>query len=143
MEGSPYQKFSIFRRKGGDPETEPGKLPSGEPGFLPAGSWEPGFLPAGSWEPGFRPAGIQRSVSCLGSGGIQYLSIFPQQFPLIARFRHRTRGITCALKSTGVSHSQQASLRPGSGAVWTADFSSRTGSTELLMMSWRRWSLEH
>ncbi|KAF3572522.1 hypothetical protein F2Q69_00059553 [Brassica cretica] len=28
--------------------------------------------------------------------------------PLIARFRHRTRGITCALKSTGVAHSQQA-----------------------------------
>ncbi|KAF3506952.1 hypothetical protein F2Q69_00006011 [Brassica cretica] len=31
--------------------------------------------------------------------------------PLIARFRHRTRGITCALKSTGVAHYQQASLR--------------------------------
>ncbi|KAF3562115.1 hypothetical protein DY000_02014303 [Brassica cretica] len=31
--------------------------------------------------------------------------------PLIARFRHRTRGITCALKSTGVAHSQQASLK--------------------------------
>ncbi|KAF3571830.1 hypothetical protein F2Q69_00059540 [Brassica cretica] len=31
--------------------------------------------------------------------------------PLIARFCHRTRGITCALKSTGVAHSQQASLR--------------------------------
>ncbi|KAF3585211.1 hypothetical protein F2Q69_00029505 [Brassica cretica] len=28
--------------------------------------------------------------------------------PLIARFRHRTRGITCAVKSTGVAHSQQA-----------------------------------
>ncbi|KAF3533476.1 hypothetical protein DY000_02039541 [Brassica cretica] len=32
-------------------------------------------------------------------------------FALIARFRHRTRGITCALKSTGVAHSQQASVR--------------------------------
>ncbi|KAF2571899.1 hypothetical protein F2Q70_00003995 [Brassica cretica] len=31
--------------------------------------------------------------------------------PLIARFRHRIRGITCALKSIGVAHSQQASLR--------------------------------
>ncbi|KAF2574236.1 hypothetical protein F2Q70_00002745 [Brassica cretica] len=31
--------------------------------------------------------------------------------PLIARFRHPTRGITCALKSTVVAHSQQASLR--------------------------------
>ncbi|KAF3542378.1 hypothetical protein DY000_02008276 [Brassica cretica] len=30
--------------------------------------------------------------------------------PLIARFHHR-RGITCALKSTGVAHSPQASLR--------------------------------
>ena len=29
--------------------------------------------------------------------------------PLISRFRPRTRGITCALKSTGVAHSQQAS----------------------------------
>ncbi|KAF3603692.1 hypothetical protein F2Q69_00036235 [Brassica cretica] len=31
--------------------------------------------------------------------------------PLIARFRYQTRGITCALKSTGVAHSQQAYLR--------------------------------
>ncbi|KAF2561173.1 hypothetical protein F2Q70_00016941 [Brassica cretica] len=36
---------------------------------------------------------------------------FPNSLPLIARFRHRTRGITCALKSTGVAHSKQASLR--------------------------------
>ncbi|KAF3498441.1 hypothetical protein DY000_02052840 [Brassica cretica] len=34
-----------------------------------------------------------------------------QSLPLIARFCHRTWGITCALKSTGVAHSQQASLR--------------------------------
>ncbi|KAF3512873.1 hypothetical protein F2Q69_00005804 [Brassica cretica] len=37
---------------------------------------------------------------------------FPNSLPLIARFHHRTRGITCALKSTGVAHSQQGSLRP-------------------------------
>ena len=36
---------------------------------------------------------------------------FPQQFVLISRFRHRSRGITCALKSTGVAHSQQVPLR--------------------------------
>ncbi|KAF2605887.1 hypothetical protein F2Q68_00043877 [Brassica cretica] len=70
-----------------------------------------GSFQRGSWEPGFLPAGIQRLMSCLGSGGIQYLSIFPQQFPLIARFRYRTRGITCALTSSRVAHSQQASLR--------------------------------
>ena len=29
--------------------------------------------------------------------------------PLISRFRPRTKGITCALKLTGVAHSQQAS----------------------------------
>ncbi|KAF3564636.1 hypothetical protein DY000_02016330 [Brassica cretica] len=36
---------------------------------------------------------------------------FPNSLPVIALFRHRTRGVTCALKSTGVAHSQQASLR--------------------------------
>ncbi|KAF2563678.1 hypothetical protein F2Q70_00017428 [Brassica cretica] len=34
---------------------------------------------------------------------------FPTRLPLISRFRPRTRGITCALKSTRVAHSQQAS----------------------------------
>ena len=34
MEGSAYRNFSISRRKGGDPGTEPGKLHSREPGFL-------------------------------------------------------------------------------------------------------------
>ncbi|KAF3555916.1 hypothetical protein F2Q69_00012839 [Brassica cretica] len=46
----------------------------------------PGVLHSG--EPGCLLAGTQRPVSCLGSGEIQYL-----------------------IKSTGVSHSQQASLR--------------------------------
>ncbi|KAF3550469.1 hypothetical protein DY000_02007591 [Brassica cretica] len=43
-----------FPEEGGDPGTGPGKLHSEEPGFL--------------------LVGIQRPVSCLGSGGIQYLS---------------------------------------------------------------------
>ncbi|KAF3564202.1 hypothetical protein DY000_02015822 [Brassica cretica] len=37
MEGSPYQKFSISRRMGGDPGTGPGKFDSGEPELLLAG----------------------------------------------------------------------------------------------------------
>ncbi|KAF3571741.1 hypothetical protein F2Q69_00059933 [Brassica cretica] len=35
----------------------------------------------------------------------------PIACPLFSRFRHRIRGITCALKSTGVAYSQQAPLR--------------------------------
>ncbi|KAF3534613.1 hypothetical protein DY000_02040785 [Brassica cretica] len=35
----------------------------------------------------------------------------PRSFPLLAQFRHRTRAITCALKSNRVAHFQQASLR--------------------------------
>ncbi|WZZ88665.1 hypothetical protein YC2023_117244 [Brassica napus] len=91
MEGSPYRKFSFSQGKGVVPGTGHGILHSGESGCLLAGT--------------------QRPVSCLGSGEIQYLSICPNSLPLITRFRHRTRGITCALKSTGVAHSQQASLR--------------------------------
>ncbi|KAH0898754.1 hypothetical protein HID58_048322, partial [Brassica napus] len=80
-----YGRFTLS--KGVDPGTGPGVLPGGDPGCL---------LPA-----------TQRPVYCLGSGGIPYLSIFPNSFPLIAGFRHRTRGITYAHKSTGVAHSQQ------------------------------------
>ncbi|KAF3508769.1 hypothetical protein F2Q69_00006818 [Brassica cretica] len=47
----------------------------------------------------------------LHSGEPGFLLAGTQSLPLIARFRHRTRGITCALKSTGVAHSQQASPR--------------------------------
>ncbi|KAF2560434.1 hypothetical protein F2Q70_00017647 [Brassica cretica] len=47
----------------------------------------------------------------LRSGDSGRLLAGTRSLPLIARFRHRTRGITCALKSTGVVHSQQASLR--------------------------------
>ena len=38
----------------------------------------PGVFPSG--DPGHLLAGTRRPVSCPGSGGIQYLSIFPQQF---------------------------------------------------------------
>ncbi|KAF3535063.1 hypothetical protein F2Q69_00022638 [Brassica cretica] len=43
----------------------------------------------------------------LHSGEPGFLLAGTQSLPLIARFRHRTRGITCALKSTGIAHSQQ------------------------------------
>ncbi|KAF3511890.1 hypothetical protein F2Q69_00006975 [Brassica cretica] len=90
MEGSPYQKFSFSRGKGAVSRFGPEELRS--------------------WEPGFLLAGTQRHVSCLGSGGIQYLSIFPQQFSPYCSILPSNSGITCALKSTGVVHSQQASL---------------------------------
>ncbi|KAF2616812.1 hypothetical protein F2Q68_00039240 [Brassica cretica] len=47
----------------------------------------------------------------LGTGGSIQRGSWEPGLPLIARFRHRTRGITCALKSTRVAHSHQASLR--------------------------------
>ncbi|KAF3588246.1 hypothetical protein F2Q69_00030360 [Brassica cretica] len=91
MEGSPYRKFSFSRGKGAVPDTGPGALRSGEPGYLLAET--------------------QKLVSCLGSGEIQYLNIFPQQFAPYCSISSSNSGITCALKSTGVAHSQQASLR--------------------------------
>ncbi|KAF3582247.1 hypothetical protein DY000_02031586 [Brassica cretica] len=60
MDGSPYRKFSFSQGKGAVLGTGPGVLHSGEPGCLLART--------------------QRPVSYLGSGEIQYLSIFPQQF---------------------------------------------------------------
>ncbi|KAF3548168.1 hypothetical protein DY000_02007532 [Brassica cretica] len=116
MEGSPYRKFSFSRGKGAVSRTGPGEPHSGEPWFLSAGN--------------------QRSVSCPRSGGIQYLSIFPQQFTPYSRFRHRTRGITCALKSTGVAHSQQAYLRQDIaqiGKLWASDGILETVEPEALM----------
>ncbi|KAF3532743.1 hypothetical protein DY000_02042929 [Brassica cretica] len=50
MEGSPYRKFSISRRKGSDPETEPEKLHNGEPGFLPVGILGTGVPSSGNPE---------------------------------------------------------------------------------------------
>ncbi|KAF3542953.1 hypothetical protein DY000_02006589 [Brassica cretica] len=61
---------------------------------------EPELLSTGTWRP----------VSCLEAGFLpEAWMIFPNQFPLISRFRPRIRGITCALKSTGDAHFQQAS----------------------------------
>ncbi|KAF3549605.1 hypothetical protein DY000_02007544 [Brassica cretica] len=60
----------------------------------------------------------------LHSGEPGFLLAGTQSLPLIARFRHRTWGITCALKSTGVAHSQQASLRQNiapMGKLWASD----------------------
>ncbi|KAF3536208.1 hypothetical protein F2Q69_00023037 [Brassica cretica] len=59
------------------------------------------------WMQGSKPelpsTGTWRPVSCPRPG-----RYFPTSLPLISCFRPQTRGITCALKSTGVAHSQQA-----------------------------------
>ncbi|KAL0645666.1 hypothetical protein Bca4012_043957 [Brassica carinata] len=60
MEGSPYRKFSISRRKGADPGTRPGKLHSGEPGFLLAGILGTGVPSSGDPETGVLP-GVRRN----------------------------------------------------------------------------------
>ncbi|KAF2576430.1 hypothetical protein F2Q70_00003909 [Brassica cretica] len=93
MEGSPYQKFSISRRMGGDPGTGPGKLDSGEPGLLLAGILGTGVPSSGDPEACVLP-GVWRN------------------------------SIPDALKSTGVAHSQQASLRQDiapDGEHWASD----------------------
>ncbi|KAF3489624.1 hypothetical protein F2Q69_00053009 [Brassica cretica] len=60
MKGSPYRKFSVSRSKRVVPGTGPEVLPSGDPGHLREGT--------------------PRPVSCLGSGGIQYLKgTWPEQ----------------------------------------------------------------
>ncbi|KAF3569769.1 hypothetical protein F2Q69_00058663 [Brassica cretica] len=53
--GSPYRKFSISRRMGGDPGTGPRKLHSGEPGFLLAGILGTGVPTSGDPEAGVLP----------------------------------------------------------------------------------------
>uniref|UniRef100_M4FH79 Uncharacterized protein n=1 Tax=Brassica campestris TaxID=3711 RepID=M4FH79_BRACM len=85
MEGSPNQKSSISRKRG--------RSLGLVPGFLLAGTWS---VPV---------SGTRWSGSCLEAGGNDTGGFFPNSLPLIARFRHRTRGITCALKSTGAGHS--------------------------------------
>ncbi|KAG2275766.1 hypothetical protein Bca52824_058321 [Brassica carinata] len=67
MDGPPYRKFSFSRRKGVVPGTDPRYFLAGNQG-------------ASSGDPGRLLAGTKRSVSCLGSRGIQYLSTFSQQF---------------------------------------------------------------
>ncbi|KAF2535233.1 hypothetical protein F2Q68_00021231 [Brassica cretica] len=61
MKGSLYRNISIFWRKEVVPGTGPGVLSSGDPRSLLAGT--------------------RRPVSCLGSGGIQYMSSFPIKTP--------------------------------------------------------------
>ncbi|KAF3494737.1 hypothetical protein DY000_02052664 [Brassica cretica] len=61
MEGSPYRKFSISRKKGGDPGTGPGKLNSGEPGFLLAGILGNGVPSSGDPEAGVLPGEIMNN----------------------------------------------------------------------------------
>ncbi|KAH0863084.1 hypothetical protein HID58_080295, partial [Brassica napus] len=60
MEGSPYRKFSISRRKGGDSGTGPGKLHSREPEFLLAGILGTGVPSSGDPEAGVLP-GVWRN----------------------------------------------------------------------------------
>ncbi|KAF3605713.1 hypothetical protein DY000_02047813 [Brassica cretica] len=94
MEGSPYRKSSFSWKLG--------RSLGLVPGFLLAGTWS---VPV---------SGTRGSGSCLKVGGNDTGVFFPNCLPLIAQFRHRTRGVTCALKSTGVAHSQQAPLRQDS-----------------------------
>ncbi|KAF3596677.1 hypothetical protein DY000_02022325 [Brassica cretica] len=91
MEGSPYRKFSISWKGA--------RFQGPNSGFLLAGTWS---VPL---------SGTRGSGSCLEAGGNNTRIFFPNSLPLISRFRHRSRGIICALKSTGVAHSQQAPLR--------------------------------
>ena len=94
MKVSPYRKFSISWKGA--------RFQGPNSGFLLAGTWS---VPL---------SGIRRSGSCLEAGGNDTGVFFPQQFAPYSRFCHRSRGITCALKSTGVAHSQQAVLRQDS-----------------------------
>ncbi|KAF3598668.1 hypothetical protein F2Q69_00035095 [Brassica cretica] len=58
--------------------------------------------------------------------------------PLIGRFRHGTRGITCALKSTGVAHSKQTSLRQDIAPMeklWASDGGLETAEPGALAIS--------
>ncbi|KAF3563340.1 hypothetical protein DY000_02014925 [Brassica cretica] len=71
LEGIPVPRIPARRNPGSPLWSFPGQAEGEVPGT------GPGELYSG--EPGFLLAGTQRSVSCLGSGGIQYLSIFPQQ----------------------------------------------------------------
>ncbi|KAL0684136.1 hypothetical protein Bca4012_050984 [Brassica carinata] len=91
MEGSPYRKFSVSWK--GARFRGPNSV------FLLAGTQS---VPL---------SGTRGSGSCLEGGGNDTGIFFPNRLPLISRFRHRSRGITCALKSAEVAYSQQASPR--------------------------------
>ncbi|KAG5388807.1 hypothetical protein IGI04_030348 [Brassica rapa subsp. trilocularis] len=76
--------------------------------FIHWSKWgpNPGFLLVGTR--GTHLSGIRGSESCLEAGGKNTGIFFPNSLPLISRLCHRSQGITCTLKSTGVAHSQQA-----------------------------------
>ncbi|KAF3553801.1 hypothetical protein F2Q69_00012582 [Brassica cretica] len=95
-----------------------------------------------SGEPGCLLAGTQRPVSCLGSRGIQYLSIFRQQFAPYCSIFSSNSGNKLCTQVTGVVYSQQASLRPGSGAIEPLTSCRRWTSSGFVMASWRLQSLE-
>ncbi|KAF2541160.1 hypothetical protein F2Q68_00030918 [Brassica cretica] len=100
MEGSPYRKSSISRKRGRSLGLVPGTGPR-----VP---FNRDLERSCIGDPG--------SGSCLEAGGNDTGVFFPNILPIIARFRHRTRGITSALMSTGVAHSQQAPLRQDSAS---------------------------
>ncbi|KAF2553080.1 hypothetical protein F2Q68_00036696 [Brassica cretica] len=91
MKSSPYRKFSISWKRA--------RFQRPNSVLLLAGTWS---VPL---------SGTRGSGSCLEAGGNDTGVFFLNNLPLICRFCHRSRGITCALKSTGVAHSQQALLR--------------------------------
>ena len=141
MEGSPYRKFSISWKGA--------RFQGPNSGFLLAGTWS---VPL---------SGTRGSGSYLEAGGNDTGVFFPNSLPLISWFCHRSRGITCALESTGVAHSQQAPLRqdpvplillswvplkaelilnPGEDRflrVW-----SESSSSFFIFWRWRGWSSE-
>ncbi|KAF2578359.1 hypothetical protein F2Q68_00005068 [Brassica cretica] len=85
MEDSPYRKLFHIRKYGRFSLSEVFHFPGGKGAILGPDlensiARNRGSFQRGSWEPGFLPAGIQRPVSFLGSGRIQNLSIFAQQF---------------------------------------------------------------
>ncbi|KAF3539848.1 hypothetical protein F2Q69_00023178 [Brassica cretica] len=104
MEGSPYQKFSIFRRKGSDPKTEPGKRHSGEPGFLPAGILGTGVPSSGDPEAGVLPGVWRNSIP----------EYFPQQFAPYCSISSSNLGNNLC---TQVNRSRNRILNPGDDQV--------------------------
>ncbi|KAF3552072.1 hypothetical protein DY000_02006347 [Brassica cretica] len=102
-----------------------------------------GSFSRGSWEPGFLPAGIQRPVSCLGSGGIQYLSIFPQQFaPYCSISSSNSWNNLCTQVNRSFSfpvgfpqagHRSSSPAIPGDGKLWASDVVLETAEPGALM----------
>ncbi|KAF3520388.1 hypothetical protein DY000_02060321 [Brassica cretica] len=88
----PLSEYFHFPEEGGGPWDQTRNASQRGPGASPSRDPEAGVLP-GVW---------RNSIP-------EYF--FPNSLPLISRFRHRTRGITCALKSTEVAHTQNASPR--------------------------------